>query len=76
MDPDIEIDATGLKCPLPVLRLQKRLSDLAPGQTARLRATDPMAQIDVPHFCTEAGHTLLHNSETAGVFEFLIQKRA
>jgi TusA-related sulfurtransferase len=41
---DIEIDAIGLKCPLPVLRLQKRLAALAPGQVARLRASDPMAQ--------------------------------
>jgi tRNA 2-thiouridine synthesizing protein A len=76
MDADIEIDAVGLKCPLPVLRLQKTLADLAPGRTARLLASDPMAQIDVPHFCAEAGHDLLDAVETEGRFVFVIRKRA
>ncbi len=76
MDPEIEIDALGLKCPLPVLRLQKRLSTLAPGQTVRLLASDPMAQIDVPHFCGEAGHHLLEARETEAGFVFRIKKGA
>jgi tRNA 2-thiouridine synthesizing protein A len=74
--PEIEIDAIGLKCPLPVLRLQKRLATLAPGEVARLRASDPMAQVDVPHFCAEAGHRLLEATETEDGFAFLIEKRA
>lgn len=56
---DIEIDARGLLCPLPVLRLRKRLQAGAPGQIVRLLATDPAAVIDVPHFCAESGHALL-----------------
>ena len=54
----IEIDARGLKCPLPVLRAQRALRGLAPGAVLRLLADDPMAAIDVPHFCAEAGHGL------------------
>lgn len=54
-----EIDATGLLCPLPVLKARKRLLSMAPGQILRLTATDPMAAVDVPHFCAEAGHELL-----------------
>jgi tRNA 2-thiouridine synthesizing protein A len=76
MDCDIEIDAIGLKCPLPVLRLQKRLAALAPGRTARLLASDPMAQIDVPHFCAEAGHDLLDTKTGRREFAFVIRKRA
>jgi tRNA 2-thiouridine synthesizing protein A len=72
---DIEIDAVGLKCPLPVLRLQKRLADLAPGQVARLVASDPMARIDVPHFCAEAGHALLDMTDTPEGLAFRIRKR-
>jgi tRNA 2-thiouridine synthesizing protein A len=53
-----EIDARGLRCPLPVLRLRKRLAGAAPGARVALLADDPMAAIDVPHFCAEAGHTL------------------
>ena len=54
-----EIDATGLTCPMPVLRLQKHLRDVAAGTHIRLLATDPMAAVDVPHFCQEQGHTLI-----------------
>lgn len=71
---DIEIDAIGLRCPLPVLRLQKRLMALAPGEVARLLASDPMARIDVPHFCAEGGHALLSTAETGDTLEFLVRK--
>jgi tRNA 2-thiouridine synthesizing protein A len=54
-----EIDATGLKCPMPVLRLQKALRALDSGARVTLLATDGMAAIDVPHFCAEQGHALL-----------------
>jgi tRNA 2-thiouridine synthesizing protein A len=59
MDWDVEIDAQGLRCPLPVLRLRQRLAGLRAGQVVRLVADDPMAEIDVPHFCAEGGHRLL-----------------
>lgn len=65
MDWDVEIDAQGLKCPLPVLRLRQRLAALKPGQVVRLTADDPVAGIDVPHFCAETGYRLL-GTETAG----------
>lgn len=54
-----EIDARGLLCPLPVLRLRKALLPMPPGARAVLIATDPAAIIDVPHFCAEGGHRLL-----------------
>ena len=56
---EIEVDARGLLCPLPVLRLRKRLLGAAQGQVVRLLATDPAAVIDVPHFCAQGGHELL-----------------
>lgn len=53
------IDARDLLCPLPVLRLRKAL--LAAPTSARLAliATDPMAQVDVPHFCATSGHVMI-----------------
>jgi tRNA 2-thiouridine synthesizing protein A len=53
---DLEVDALGLLCPLPVLRLKKRMRDLGDGAVIRLLADDPAAHVDVPHFCAEAGH--------------------
>lgn len=53
------IDARGLLCPLPVLRLQKALRGLPEGAEITLLATDPAAVIDVPHFCAQGGHHLI-----------------
>ena len=53
------IDATGLSCPLPVLRLQKALRNLEDGGRLTLHATDQIAVIDVPHFCSQNGHELV-----------------
>ena len=74
MDSPETIDATGLLCPLPVLKLRKRLVPLAPGQCLRLMADDPAAVIDVPHFCAEAGHELLSVTEEAGAQVYLLRK--
>ncbi|MGR3572225.1 sulfurtransferase TusA family protein [Brevirhabdus sp.] len=71
---DEEIDARGLLCPLPVLRLRKRMKGLAAGQTVRLLADDPAAVIDVPHYCAESGASLIERSEDAGTQVYLIRK--
>ncbi|MFM2354373.1 MAG: hypothetical protein RLZZ528_109 [Pseudomonadota bacterium] len=76
MTHDDDIDALGLLCPLPVLRLRKRLLALAPGAVVRLRATDPASWIDVPHFCAEAGHELLSADEADGVRTYLVRRGA
>ena len=71
---DLEIDAVGLLCPLPVLRLRKRMEPLQAGQVARLLADDPAAHVDVPHFCAEQGHEFLGAEEDAGTIAFLVRK--
>lgn len=78
-DPDAAttVDARGLICPLPVLRLRKMLMPLAPGARLRLIATDPAAMIDVPHFCAEGGHQLIGQRELAGgAVEFTVERGA
>lgn len=60
---DAELDATGLLCPLPVLKARKRLLALQSGQVLKVLADDPAAVIDVPHFCAEQGHRLVHSSD-------------
>ena len=50
------IDARGLKCPLPVLKAEKRLARLAPGAELVVLATDPIARVDIPLFCRQHGH--------------------
>ena len=69
------LDATGLLCPLPVLKLRKRLKPLPAGTCIRLLADDPAAAVDVPHFCREAGHDLLTVTEESEHTIYLVCKR-
>jgi tRNA 2-thiouridine synthesizing protein A len=72
---DAELDATGLLCPLPVLKARKRLAALAPGAVLRMLADDPAARVDVPHFCAEQGHALLSQEDgAAGLLIFHLRK--
>lgn len=50
------LDARGLKCPLPVLQMEKRLARLAAGGRLVVLATDPMAKVDIPLHCQQHGH--------------------
>ena len=68
------LDATGLLCPLPVLKARKRLKALPAGAVLRMLADDPAAIIDVPHFCSEAGHALLEQGEDGAAQVYLIRK--
>jgi tRNA 2-thiouridine synthesizing protein A len=63
MTPDHDIDALGLLCPLPVLRLRKVLLAARPGAVIRILADDPVARIDIPHFCAEQGAELLQTED-------------
>jgi tRNA 2-thiouridine synthesizing protein A len=50
------LDCRGLKCPLPVLKMEKRLAVMASGEPLTLLATDPVARIDIPLYCRQNGH--------------------
>jgi len=56
---DLEVDASGLKCPLPILRAKKALSQLQSGQVLKVVTTDPNAVRDFQAFCRQTGNTLL-----------------
>lgn len=73
---DAEIyDLRGLKCPLPVMKARKRLSAMDAGSTLWVETTDPLAVIDIPHFCQEDGHVLEASERVAAGHRFLIRKK-
>ncbi len=77
MTDEIEtLDALGMLCPLPVLKARKRLKSLPAGGVLRVLADDPAAIIDVPHFCTESGHTLVSQDTVDGHQIYVIRKSA
>lgn len=70
------LDVKGMNCPLPVLRANRSLRTMKPGDRLRVLATDRAAVGDFQAFCQETGHALLAWSEEAGVFNFVIRRRA
>ena len=72
---EITLDLSGLLCPLPVLKARKRLQTMAPGHVLKVIATDPMSAIDMPHFCSEQGHTLLEQASEGGALIFRIRRK-
>ena len=67
------LDCRGLRCPLPVLKMEKALARLGPAATLVVLATDPMAKIDIPLYCRQHGHGCAVTSE-ADVIRFEIIK--
>ncbi|SER36656.1 tRNA 2-thiouridine synthesizing protein A [Faunimonas pinastri] len=72
MEASRRLDLRGLKCPLPVLKTGRAVRDLPAGSRIEVLATDPMAAIDIPHFCREQGHRLLEQTREADHLRFLI----
>lgn len=66
------IDTRGLMCPLPVLRVGKVLRGLDAGTVTTVWADDPIAVVDIPHFCVEAGHRLISQSDTGDYQVYII----
>ena len=56
---DSVLDSTGLLCPLPVLKIRKKLKEMQKGSVLRVIADDPAAIIDIPHYCHESGNKIL-----------------
>ncbi len=71
---DSELDASGLNCPLPILKAKKALASLSSGQVLRVIATDPGSVKDFEAFAKQTGNELVESKEEGGKFYFLIKK--
>jgi len=69
-----DLDATGLLCPLPVLKARQRLMGLSSGSDLRVLTDDPAALVDMPHFCNEAGHNLVSSDTQGDAMLWVIRK--
>ena len=70
----ITLDLTGLKCPLPVLKARRQISQMAAGEVLLVKADDPAAPLDFDHFCHTSNHKLLEIQENLGIFVMRIVK--
>ena len=71
---DQELDASGLNCPLPILRAKKSLAAMDSGQVLHIIATDPGAVKDFEAFAKQTGNELMESREEAGKFHFMMKK--
>jgi len=75
MNFDKEFDASGLSCPLPILKTKKALADMTSGQVLKVIATDSGAIKDMQAFADQTGNTLLSSEEAGGTFTFYMKKK-
>jgi TusA-related sulfurtransferase len=71
---DITVDARGLQCPMPVIKLSQAINSAATGDVIELISTDRGSCTDVPAWAADMGHVLKEQVEQDGEFRFLIQK--
>lgn len=74
MNFDKEYDASGLACPLPIVKTKKALSDMASGQVLRVLATDPGSVCDMAAFAEQTGNALLQQGCENSKFVFFLRK--
>ncbi|WP_416426562.1 sulfurtransferase TusA family protein [Pseudomonas sp. App30] len=71
---DAELDASGLNCPLPLLKAKMELNRLQAGAVLKVIATDAGSQRDFHSFARLAGHALLHETVRDGVYTYWLKK--
>ena len=70
-----DLDARGLKCPLPILKAKKALSDMSSGDILRVLATDPGSVRDFQAFARQTGNDLLEHSQAEQEFTFFMRRK-
>lgn len=71
---DVELDASGLNCPLPLLKAKMALNKMLSGQTLKVISTDAGSVRDFHTFARLAGHALLHEQVDAGTYRYWLRK--
>ncbi|MEO9589132.1 MULTISPECIES: sulfurtransferase TusA family protein [Marinobacter] len=70
---DRTLDASGLRCPMPLLKTKLELNSMSPGQELEVIATDAGSARDIPAFLELSAHQLVRTSEQNGCFTFVIK---
>lgn len=75
MNHDEMVDASGMQCPLPLLKAKQALNKMKTGQVVYVKATDPGSVRDFEVFVRQAGHTMLNQIAEQGCYEYWIEKK-
>ena len=74
VEPDAVLDATGLHCPLPLLKAKQALAGLSAGQLLEIRATDAGSWRDVASFAELSDHRLEARAQQGEIYVFWLRK--
>ncbi len=74
MNADKEFDATGLSCPMPIVKLAQQMKAMNAGEVLKLVADDPGSTEDVPAWCRRTGNDLVESTGESNRFVFYIKK--
>jgi tRNA 2-thiouridine synthesizing protein A len=72
---DVQVDARGLNCPMPIVRTAQAVKAMASGQTVEVLATDAGSVKDFAAWAKTTGNTIVEQSADGGVYRFLMQKK-
>jgi tRNA 2-thiouridine synthesizing protein A len=69
------LDCRGLMCPMPIVKLAKKIKEVEPGSLIELVADDVGSKEDVPAWCKRTGNELVEMKEEGGVYRYIIRKK-
>jgi tRNA 2-thiouridine synthesizing protein A len=75
MDIKLMVDASGLSCPLPILRATQGMRTLQPGELMEIIATDPGSVKDMAAWAGSTGHALVEQDSANGKFRFVLRHK-
>jgi len=73
---DATLDCRGLLCPMPIVKLSKKVKEMAPGQVLELLADDEGAAADVPAWCAKTGNEFLGREDGEGFRRYYVKRQA
>lgn len=75
MKPSIVLDTRGLFCPLPIIKTSDAIKSVDPGSIVEVISDDPAIEFDLAAWCRSQGHAIISESQEAGVYRYLVEKR-
>jgi tRNA 2-thiouridine synthesizing protein A len=74
VNPDRQIDCTGLFCPMPIVNTREAMTQMAVGEVLEMLSDDPASEADMRSWAGNTGHELLEVSRSGVVYRFVVRK--
>ena len=72
---DLQVDARGLACPMPIVKTAQAVKTLASGQVLEVLATDPGSVKDFAAWSKTTGNVIIEQTTDGGIFRFVMKKK-